>query len=1063
MLSILLYGRNDSHGYNLHKRAAISLNAMAELLTDPDDEIIFVDYNTPDDLPTFPEAIHDTLTHKAIDRLRILRVRPRDHAVFAAKTHLVALEPVARNVALRRSNPKNRWVLSTNTDMIFAPRQQGRSLTEIFSGLKDGFYHLPRFELPECLWESLDRKDGPGIIGSVSGWGSRFHLEEIVYSDHANLYDAPGDFQLALRSDLIDIDGFHEEMLIGWHVDANLARRMYVLRGKVSSLAKDLAGYHCDHTRQATAVHKRDRVENDVSRFVTNAVQARIPSQSETWGLPKAKIEEIRLADASGARYLDALASVLPRPATKIYEARYTADSYNTFEYPAEHVLPYVLDLISCAPKGVRLGYAGARADMFAHVSAALDKLDSTAVIEAAPSATWLNGKRTSADDAQWMESHDLYIFEAGETPGVSDAQKAEDIRNTSTVLDLFRRFVEAEDQRQIDRGLTARRVIAINAIHTYFEVLVTNWVAHTTTPYSSRVRAGFVAPERLSKTQRPARPDLDRVGEVLSLAMNRTYPAPASEVRRLIEMARTLPLSAEVDTPEWTAALHVADPLLSLIRNWRTIDAIPRDPAELEIIANLLDANRPCRRLPPSLRPYPLRSSLSDAATRLADIDDWERPSWLAYARRYMRGRGAYDYFVRTAITWEPVTVLDELGCEFGWGGARPAKRPRVLVVSHDTDHIVPALIDAGAEVDILDPLSFLDEPSAAVDWRGNLGAGLIKISEPVGLLVEKIDRKTAEPYDAVVCTQTSAFIRGRAKTSDLIAELRPWVKEGGLFVLTALVRIDGDADKSSLAGRLARDGLLSMGMETCAGLVPLRGHDAGFSQRTADSRARPGAQPPGLESFIGGEDGLMTRGVWFWRGTANTRVDRILLAELLATPNEEVLDDEPEEVVVLPQAEPAGAISEPTRPHPTRPVDVDTRLPVANGSQMTKVRAAGPGRITPRGVQIGATDASGVFATASLGVAAPGAYELIFEARVQGAQSGAALTLEVHSGETLVSSTSVSVRDLLSKARRSIEFEVPARRGVSGVKPLELRMLHHSACDMELVNLSMYSGARV
>ena len=28
MLSILLYGRNDSHGYNLHKRAAISLNAM---------------------------------------------------------------------------------------------------------------------------------------------------------------------------------------------------------------------------------------------------------------------------------------------------------------------------------------------------------------------------------------------------------------------------------------------------------------------------------------------------------------------------------------------------------------------------------------------------------------------------------------------------------------------------------------------------------------------------------------------------------------------------------------------------------------------------------------------------------------------------------------------------------------------------------------------------------------------------------------------------------------------------------------------------------------------------
>ena len=53
MISIVLYGRNDNYGYNLHKRAALSLNCMAEVLTDLSDEIIFVDYNTPDDLPTF--------------------------------------------------------------------------------------------------------------------------------------------------------------------------------------------------------------------------------------------------------------------------------------------------------------------------------------------------------------------------------------------------------------------------------------------------------------------------------------------------------------------------------------------------------------------------------------------------------------------------------------------------------------------------------------------------------------------------------------------------------------------------------------------------------------------------------------------------------------------------------------------------------------------------------------------------------------------------------------------------------------------------------------------------
>src|SRR6185312_11382170 len=130
MLSLILYGRNDSYGYNLHKRAAISLNCMAEVLTDPEDEIVFVDYNTPDDFPTFPEAIQDTLTPRARRLLRILRVRPKHHQRFKDRTHLVALEPVARNVAVRRSNPDNRWILSTNTDMIFVPRN-GQSISEI--------------------------------------------------------------------------------------------------------------------------------------------------------------------------------------------------------------------------------------------------------------------------------------------------------------------------------------------------------------------------------------------------------------------------------------------------------------------------------------------------------------------------------------------------------------------------------------------------------------------------------------------------------------------------------------------------------------------------------------------------------------------------------------------------------------------------------------------------------------------------------------------------------------------------------------------------------------------
>ena len=53
LLSVIVHGRNDTHGHNLYKRVALSLNCIAQLLAQ-DDEIIFVDWNTPDELPTRP-------------------------------------------------------------------------------------------------------------------------------------------------------------------------------------------------------------------------------------------------------------------------------------------------------------------------------------------------------------------------------------------------------------------------------------------------------------------------------------------------------------------------------------------------------------------------------------------------------------------------------------------------------------------------------------------------------------------------------------------------------------------------------------------------------------------------------------------------------------------------------------------------------------------------------------------------------------------------------------------------------------------------------------------------
>ncbi|MGQ9571482.1 MAG: hypothetical protein ACUVUQ_11735, partial [Thermodesulfovibrionales bacterium] len=176
MLSVILYGRNDSYGYNLHKRAAISLNCIAEVLKHPGDEIIFVDCNTPDDMPTFPEAIQDTLTSKAKDLLRILRLRPHLYEKYKRGSPLKALEPLSRNIAIRRSNPSNRWILSTNTDMVFVVRDPLKSLSDVVAEIPNGFYELPRFEVPEGLWESVNRLDPISIISDFRKWGQRLHL-----------------------------------------------------------------------------------------------------------------------------------------------------------------------------------------------------------------------------------------------------------------------------------------------------------------------------------------------------------------------------------------------------------------------------------------------------------------------------------------------------------------------------------------------------------------------------------------------------------------------------------------------------------------------------------------------------------------------------------------------------------------------------------------------------------------------------------------------------------------------------------------------------------------------
>ena len=501
MISLVLYGRNDSYGYNLHKRAALSLNCMAEVLTDPSDEILFVDYNTPDDFPTFPEAIQDTLTKRARGLLRILRVRPCIHERFKSRTHLVALEPVARNVAIRRSDPSNRWILSTNTDMIFVPRGDS-SLSEITADLAPGFYHAPRIEIPEVLWESFDRGAPAEIINTVREWGTALHLNEIILGAKFILYDGPGDFQLLLRSDLFENEGFHEGMLLGWHVDSNIAKRMYIKYGMVGDLGNQVYGYHCDHTRQVTPAHSHTRLQNDWRTFCDEVERPDIPELAETWGCVNDTIEELRLVAEPASVYVRGLRDAIGQPLVEAPVVNYIIETYNKVSYDPRHVLPFLADMFVSMARNANLGWYGAGLEMLSRFAALWEKLGFIGKILVDRDLIRRNdsaGTVRYVSSAEILDGADAFVFDFGDLPGSPHHTRATARKQLSN--ELLRRFccvVRAERCRLSEgSGMPSRRIIALNAINNHYEKVVSALVAAAATPCATHMRHGYVLPAK--------------------------------------------------------------------------------------------------------------------------------------------------------------------------------------------------------------------------------------------------------------------------------------------------------------------------------------------------------------------------------------------------------------------------------------------------------------------------------------------------------------------------------------------------------------------------------------
>lgn len=295
MITFLVAGRNDGYGVNLHKRTAISLNYLASLCGDSEDEIVYVDCNTQEGELTLVQAIADTLTPECRRRLKCYRISGEQMKAALGETPLPFSDELSRNAGIRRSNPKNRWLLSTNCDILLHPLGR-RSLHELLEELPPRFYLCPRVGIPPAQWQMLDRMNVRQIsdfCDDVIRRGVRFPPEK----QQAWLrFGSVGDFQLAPREQWFAIRGCEEGMKLWGHSDANNAKRLNLLNGggRTPDLGDELCVLHLNHNLTGGNTHEQMLPNNDW-KFWVDEVTTPVSRNVEDWGLARIDLPAIEL------------------------------------------------------------------------------------------------------------------------------------------------------------------------------------------------------------------------------------------------------------------------------------------------------------------------------------------------------------------------------------------------------------------------------------------------------------------------------------------------------------------------------------------------------------------------------------------------------------------------------------------------------------------------------------------------------------------------------------------------------------------------------------------------
>ena len=215
----VVIARNDNYGGNLTERAGYCINSLTETF----DEVIYVDWNTPDDKVSLIEEAGDLVMRSP--KLKWIRVTSEQASEWTGHDPEAqgVCEVMARNVGLRRLSTD--ILVSTNIDVICPYRHILNERIQSNSGFVTtakrsiSLYDVRPLGTPLDI-SSVREK----LVSLEANYGQQPDIS-IRRDDKYSLVSSPGDFQIAHRDVWYMIRGFEERLYKRGYADTNIQQK----------------------------------------------------------------------------------------------------------------------------------------------------------------------------------------------------------------------------------------------------------------------------------------------------------------------------------------------------------------------------------------------------------------------------------------------------------------------------------------------------------------------------------------------------------------------------------------------------------------------------------------------------------------------------------------------------------------------------------------------------------------------------------------------------------------------------------------------------------------------